>query len=150
MSHDPAGWQKVVAAGYPIGNHTLRHTVLTGVTLAQVEDEMTRGRATIDHYSGGKSGNFMRPPGGKYNTAIAEQIASAGYQTIVMWDVDTRDWAGASVATIIARGIRGTNGSIVLMHAGPVNTPKALPSIIANYRKRGFTFVTVPELLGIS
>ena len=41
----------------------------------------------------------------------------------------------------------GTNGSIVLMHAGPLNTPKALPGIIANYRARGFTFVTVPELL---
>jgi peptidoglycan/xylan/chitin deacetylase (PgdA/CDA1 family) len=150
VAHDPAGWHMVVAAGYPIGNHTLRHTVLTGVSLAQVYEEMTRGRASIDHYSGGTSGNFMRPPGGKYNAAIATQISKAGYSTIVMWDVDTRDWAGASVRTIIARAIRGTNGSIVLMHVGPPNTPKALPTIMADYKKRGFTFVTIPQLLGIS
>ena len=138
VSRDPADWKKVVAAGYPIGNHTLRHTILTGVSLAQVYDEMIRGRRTIDLYSGGTSGNFMRPPGGLYDKPIAEQIAKAGYSTIVLWDVDTGDWKGFSTATILARATRGTNGSIVLMHAGPLNTPKALPAIIANYRARGF------------
>ncbi|MFH0751483.1 MAG: hypothetical protein V2B17_06575, partial [Chloroflexota bacterium] len=39
-------------------------------------------------------------------------------------------------------------GSIVLLHAGPAVTPRALPAIIARYRARGFQFVTVPELLG--
>ena len=144
---DPAGWKMVVAAGYPIGNHTLSHATLTTLPPDQVTTEMVRGHRTIDLYSGGKSINLMRPPGGAFNAVTAKAIAKAGYHTIVMWDVDTFDWQGPSAATILARAIRGTNGSIVLMHSGPLNTPKALPAIIANYRARGFTFVTVPQLL---
>jgi peptidoglycan/xylan/chitin deacetylase (PgdA/CDA1 family) len=147
VHQDPAGWHTVVSDGYPIGNHTLRHVILTTLTAEQVTTEMTRGRRTIDLYSDGRSANFMRPPGGAFNAITAKAVLKAGYPTIVMWDVDTFDWQGPSAATITARAIRGTNGSIVLMHSGPSNTPKALPAIIANYRARGFTFVTVSEIL---
>jgi hypothetical protein len=34
------------------------------------------------------------------------------------------------------------------MHAGPSVTTEVLRSIIVSYRSRGFTFVTIPELLG--
>ncbi len=144
---DPAGWHMVVAAGYPIGNHTLSHAILTNLTPDQVTDQLVRGRRTIDLYSGGTSVPLMRPPGGAFNAVTARAIAKAGYRTIVMWDVDTFDWQGPSASTIVKRATKGTNGSIVLMHSGPLNTPKALPAIIANYRARGFTFVTVPQLL---
>jgi len=109
---------------------------------------MIRGRKTIDLYSGGKSLNLMRPPGGNFNAATAKAIKAGGYDIMVLWDVDTFDWQGPSAETIYQRAIKGTNGSIVLMHAGPLNTPKALPRIIANYRARGFSFVTVPQLIG--
>ncbi|MEO6715110.1 MAG: polysaccharide deacetylase family protein [Mycobacteriales bacterium] len=148
-SNDPPGWKMVTAAGFPIGNHTLTHATLTSLTPAEVTEQMMRGRRTIDLYSGGKSGNYMRPPGGAFNAPTSRAIAKAGYPVIVLWDVDTFDWQGPSVATITTRAIRGTNGSIVLMHSGPPSTSKALPAIIANYRSRGFTFVTIPELLGI-
>lgn len=147
VHRNSSGWHKVAAAGYPIGNHTLSHAILSALTPAQVTDQMVRGRHTIDLYSGAASVNLMRPPGGKFTAATERAIAMAGYDTMVLWDIDTADWKGFSAATIRARAIRGTNGSIVLMHAGPLNTPKALPGIIANYRARGFTFVTVPELL---
>lgn len=148
VHQDPQGWHMVAAAGFPIGNHTLRHTILTTISEDGVYEEMTRGRRTIDLYSGAKSVNLMRPPGGAYNAPVARAIKKAGYDLIVLWDVDTFDWQGPSPETIYQRAIRGTNGSIVLMHAGPPNTPKALPRIIANYRARGFQFVTVPQLLG--
>ena len=89
----------------------------------------------------------MRPPGGAFNARTSRAIARAGYPIIVMWDVDTFDWKDLSVAAITARAIRGTNGSIVLMYSGPARTPKALPAIIASYKARGFTFVTIPPLL---
>ena len=50
---------------------------------------------------------------------------------------------------MIASGSRGTNGSTVLMHANRSISAQALPSVIASYRSRGFTFVTVGQLLGI-
>jgi peptidoglycan/xylan/chitin deacetylase (PgdA/CDA1 family) len=143
-------WHAVVRAGFPIGNHTLSHADLAILPPAQVTSQLVLGREAIDAYSGGTSVNLMRPPYGAYTQADLPAIAAAGYGTVVLWDVDTLDWTGNSVSTIVARATRGTNGSIVLMHAGPANTPQALPAIIAWYRAHGFTFVTVPELLNLA
>lgn len=142
-----AAWHAVVAAGLPIGNHSLSHANLAELTPAEVTDQLIRGREAIDAYSGGHSVDLMRPPYGAYTKSDIPAIGAAGYGTIVLWDVDSLDWTGNNAVDIIARATRGTNGSIVLMHAGPMNTPKALPAIIAWYRAHGFSFVTVPELL---
>jgi hypothetical protein len=44
---------------------------------------------------------------------------------------------------------KGQNGSVILGHCGSAIDVAALPGVIAAYRARGFTFVTVPELLGM-
>jgi len=51
---------------------------------------------------------------------------------------------------VLANASAGRPGSIVLLHAGPSVTPRILPALIAGYRARGFTFVTIPDLLGIA
>ena len=75
--------------------------------------------------------------------------AAAGFPVVVMWDVTGGDSVRhATVAGVVSRAVVGRPGSIVLLHAGPSVTERALPAIIARYRERGFRFVTVPELLG--
>ena len=128
----------------------MSHADLSKLTPAQVTDQLVRGREAINAWSGGTSINLMRPPYGAYTKADLPAIGAAGYGTVVLWDVDTLDWTGNSVSTIVSRAITGANGSIILMHAGPANTPKALPAIIAWYRAHGYTFVTVPQLLGLT
>ena len=61
--------------------------------------------------------------------------------------MDSRDWARPSQSTLIYNATRGRNGSIVLMHTLS-NTAQALPYIIRNYKARGYTFVTIPQMLG--
>ena len=146
----PSLWRQIAAAGYPIGNHTYSHKNLTHLSTAAVVSELTRARATVARITGRAQPPVMRPPYGAYTTATRHAAALAGYSTLALWDVDTRDWSGISASTIVSRAIAGTRGSIVLMHAGPANTPRALRAIIASYRRRGYAFVTVPELLGIA
>lgn len=149
MTQAPSLWRQIAAAGYPIGNHTYSHANLTHLSTAGVVWELTRARATIARIAGRTEPPIMRPPYGAYSTATRHAALLAGYPTLALWDVDTRDWSGISSSTIVSRAIIGTRGSIVLMHAGPVNTPLALRRIIASYRSRGYRFVTVPDLLGI-
>jgi len=145
----PAVWRQIAAAGHPIGNHTFSHPNLTRMTMAAVESQLSRARSVVRAVTGRTQPAIARPPYGAYSRSTRRAAAIAGYPTLVLWDVDTRDWSGISVSTLVARATRGTNGSIVLMHAGPRNTPRALAAIIRNYRARGFEFVTVPEMLGI-
>jgi len=73
-----------------------------------------------------------------------------------MWSADSKDWRYRrnSTQALIDNVLEEAKpGGIVLLHDGGgdrSNTVQALPQLIAQLRKRGYKFVTVPELLEIS
>jgi peptidoglycan/xylan/chitin deacetylase (PgdA/CDA1 family) len=71
--------------------------------------------------------------------------------SLVLWNVDPRDWSLPGSRTIIARVLSSTyNGSIILLHDGGGNraqTIAALPTIITALRARGLRFVTIQQLI---
>jgi peptidoglycan/xylan/chitin deacetylase (PgdA/CDA1 family) len=146
----PAFWRGVDAAGFPIGDHSQTHPQMTRLTAAQQRSELTRSRATIEGVIGHPMTAVFRPPYGDANAQLVATARAAGYAAIVNWDTSDADTSGHGTdADHVAAGIKGQNGSIVLMHCGPAVTPRILPAIINSYRSRGFTFVTVPQMLGI-
>jgi peptidoglycan/xylan/chitin deacetylase (PgdA/CDA1 family) len=77
-------------------------------------------------------------------------VLAAGYPTEVLWDTVAGDTAsGTTDRRELANATAGRPGSIVLLHMGPSSTPRILAAVIASYRARGFTFVTIPELLAL-
>ena len=148
MKLSPSTWRAVANAGYPVGDHTLSHPDLTTLSYTSDKAQICGFRHVADPILGKASIDWFRPPYGAWNSRVATAAASCGYGHMLLWDIDTRDWSGVSASTIAARALAGTNGSIVLMHAGPANTPYALQRIINGYRARGFKFVTIPQLLG--
>lgn len=143
----PDLWREIAAAGFPIGNHTLSHPDLVPLAEGGVRYEFRAWRRIVEPIVGTAAIPYARPPYGAFNLTTARAAAREGYPTLVLWDIDTRDWTRPSAAVIAARAGRGRNGSIILMHCGPRQTVDALPAIIAGYRGRGFGFVTIPELL---
>jgi peptidoglycan/xylan/chitin deacetylase (PgdA/CDA1 family) len=148
---DPALWRAIAAAGFPIGNHTVIHEDVRGKTPAHVVADLTRNAAIVEQVTGRPMIPLFRPPYGDHDAVSDAAAAAAGFPTIVLWDVVGGDADhGATDASVLANASAGLPGSIVLLHAGPSVTPRILPALIARYRARGFTFVTVPELLGIT
>lgn len=148
MKLSPSTWRSVANAGYPVGDHTLSHPNLTTLSYTSAKTQICGFRRVADPILGKPSIDWFRPPYGAWNSRVASAAATCGYGHMLLWDIDTRDWSGISATTIAARALKGTNGSIILMHAGPANTPYALQRIINGYRARGFRFVTIPQLLG--
>jgi len=72
--------------------------------------------------------------------------------TTIQWDIDPRDWARPGSTAIYDNVITNAHpGAIVIQHDGGGNrseTLAALPQEIATLRRRGYTFVTVTQLLG--
>ena len=67
----------------------------------------------------------------------------------ILWDVDTVDWLhadGKQVRSIAVRSAR--RGSIILMHDVNRTTVAAVPGLIADLRRQGYTLVTVTDLVG--
>ncbi|MBD1939363.1 polysaccharide deacetylase family protein [Microcoleus sp. FACHB-68] len=140
--------KKVVAEGHAIGNHTWHHPYRVNTFQATREIEDT---ATLIYQVTGVKTSLFRPPGGVLNNGLAAYAQQQKY-TVMMWSADSRDWnTGISTSTIIDNVLRNArSGGIVLLHDGGGNrwqTVEALPVIIAEFKNRGYKFVTVPELL---
>jgi peptidoglycan-N-acetylglucosamine deacetylase len=150
MRADPDIWAQVAAAGYPIGNHSMTHPVLTSLSDAALRSEIYEATALITQLSGVPPISVLRPPYGAWDQRVAAAAAAGGYGWLLLWDVDPRDWA-ASTAQAIIDGVVNTasDGSVIVLHTYPALTTVALPGIIAGLRARGFGFATIPQLFGV-
>jgi peptidoglycan-N-acetylglucosamine deacetylase len=140
--------KRIVAEGHDIGNHTWHHWYhAMSPQAAAYEIENTTN--LIYKTTGVRTGLF-RPPGGIMHNGVAAYARNSKY-AIVMWSSDSIDYSRPSVPKLISNIFRGARpGGIVLMHDGGGNrsqTVQALPTIIENFRKQGYSFVTVSELL---
>ena len=100
----------------------------------------------------GRTPRYFRFPGGCASSEDVKLVQHLGLTT-VHWDVISGD-AGQPDAQVIVRTVlRDTrNGSIIVMHSHGGKAPStalALPAIIAGLKARGFTFVTVEQLLEV-
>jgi len=145
-----------VAAGHVIGNHTYTHPDLIFRTKSRIVGQLEKTEAAI-YKAVGLSTYLFRPPFGADDPFTFHESRRLGY-IAVKWSVSSRDWERPGVDKIVKNVvIRVRNGSIILMHDGMgyrrgdrSQTVKALPIIIRELKKRGFEFVTVPELLNLN
>jgi peptidoglycan/xylan/chitin deacetylase (PgdA/CDA1 family) len=92
----------------------------------------------------------MRPPYGSLDATTLD-VLKAQRMLMVLWSVDTSDYARPGVSRIIYTAVSGAQpGAIILMHDGGGDrseTVAALPRIITRLRQRGFRLVTISQLL---
>ena len=148
MERFPDVWREIAHAGYPIANHTYKHVALAGQCYEPQRRALARAHEVFVSL-GIPELPVMRPPYGLWDDTTSVAAAAEGLDVVVLWNVDTRDWQGASAASIRRVALSGGRGSIILLHTFPEATAAALPGIIRGYRDRGFTFVTIGQLLGI-
>jgi len=145
----PALWRRIAEAGFPLANHSYLHRDTRRLTPRLEALDLALTRQVVEQATGRAMLPYYRPPYGARNPATDRRAAAAGFPYVVLWDTTGADTTRhVTVAQVVRDATAGRAGSIVLLHAGPGVTPRALPAIIALYRARGFTFVTLPELLG--
>ncbi|MEH1873569.1 MAG: polysaccharide deacetylase family protein [Nostoc sp.] len=137
-----------IAEGHVIGNHTWHHWYqFLNPQAAAYEIDHTED---IIYQTTGLKTNLFRPPGGIMHNGVVDYARNSKY-TIILWSSDSVDYSRPPVSKLIGNVFRQAKpGGIVLMHDGGGNrskTVQALPQIIANFRKQGYRFVTIPELL---
>ena len=136
--------KRMVAEGHEIGNHTWNHRSLPSLSSSKIRSEIDRTNEAIDAAIG-EHATLMRPPYGARN-AITDRLAQA---PVILWDVDTLDWKHRNADKVVEATISQTRpGSIVLMHDIHPSTVAAVPRLLAKLKAKGYTFVTVSELLG--
>ncbi|MEK5476974.1 polysaccharide deacetylase family protein [Paenibacillus sp. FSL R5-0407] len=137
--------------GHEIANHSFRHPSFQGLPGNVMEDELIKTQDAIYKATGQKPVLF-RPPGGYYNEKIIHLSKEHHLQMVLWsWHQDTNDWRSPGVARIANKVLNNArNGDIILMHDFVYNsnqTTEALKIILPELKKRGYSFVTISELL---
>ena len=88
---------QVVRRGYPAATHAWNHDTLTAIP--DIGGNLQRTAGVIRQHTGFTPKCF-RPPGGATNGRVVAAARAVG-QEQVMWNADTRDWAGRSVDEIV-------------------------------------------------
>lgn len=144
VASDPGLVDTTARAGHELGNHTWGHPFLTQLTDEEVRSEINATASQI-HAASGIWPSSVRPPYGDFD----ERVAGLAGAPLVIWDVDTKDWATPGIEVVIERAVEwSSRGSIVLMHDTHGSTIDAVADILDGLSTRGFAFATVSGLFG--
>jgi peptidoglycan/xylan/chitin deacetylase (PgdA/CDA1 family) len=135
ISGNMTGFNAYKAAGFSIQNHSYTHQHMLSWSYSQVYNDLLKCQQAIQA-AGCPAPRYFRPPYLEVNTTIRAACSALGL-TIVNTMVDSQDWNGASVSTIIANCDKLQAGGTPLMHDWPPNTVTAIPTIVQHLKARG-------------
>lgn len=158
--------RRIVNEGHELGNHTFTHPNLGELPLRLTELELNATQRLIESETGRSSVLFRPPYFGDAEADKPQEVEPAilaqqlGY-VMVGLRIDPNDWQLPVTADqIIDRTIKRaedsnpeTRGEVILLHDSGGDrsaTVEALPRLIHELKARGFRFVSVSDLAGLT
>jgi peptidoglycan/xylan/chitin deacetylase (PgdA/CDA1 family) len=135
----PEIFQKTIAEGHAIGNHTFNHLngwkTSTEVYIENVKLYETQNPKLVTR-------NLFRPPYGKIKHSQSKILRKLGYK-IIMWDVLSRDYDQSISATQCLENVLSNieTGSIIVFHdsvKAEHNLKYVLPKTLEFLKEKGF------------
>ncbi len=140
--------RRMIEEGHIVGNHTIHHPSMPGLSESQLEEEMLGlERAFKEKFN--QNMYFIRPPKGEYSERTLALTHKLGYCSL-FWSFAYDDWyrdksRGAQYAyDIVMRNLH--NGAVLLLHAVSKDNAEALDRIIKDAITEGFIFGDPQEL----
>ncbi|HEY4600526.1 MAG TPA: polysaccharide deacetylase family sporulation protein PdaB [Cerasibacillus sp.] len=93
--------------------------------------------------------NLLRTPNGHFNEEVID-LAEKLDLKVAHWNVNPHDWKNPGVDQIVDTVMKETsNGDIILLHASDSvkQTRDALKTILPGLKNKGFSFVTISEMM---
>ncbi len=153
--------RRLIAEGHEIGSHTFTHPNIAVISDQQLSIELNATQRLFESEIKRHTLLFRPPyaedvePENPEQVKPLVQVGSRGYYTVGM-QIDPNDWRNPGVDSIVNGVLSQTEaglGNIVLLHdsgGDRSQTVKALPKIIEALRAKGYSFVLVSDLMGVS
>ena len=161
VQHYPYLLRREIREGHLVGNHTWFHSDPTKISRNRLSLELNAVQCIIQAVAGRKTAMFRSPYSTDSSPSEIAELESLrtpdnmGYMTVGA-DVDSSDYTKPGVDKIIGNvvnGLKDDGSNIIVMHdAGGTDrkqTVAALNRLIPLLRSRGYTFVSLDELLGV-
>jgi len=134
-----------VAHGVEIANHSWSHKDFADLSASSRLDQLNWTDARIAQFTDQKP-LWFRAPFNSASGSVLDLVASTQHLYAHQY-VNTRDYTGISASELVKVFDNPKPGAIYLLHEGRSNTVAALPTILTNLKKKGFTVVSNTELL---
>jgi chitin deacetylase len=147
----PEETKKLILSGHQIGNHTYSHKPMVFKAYSYIRNEIEATDSLIKEM--GYMGTIqVRPPYSKKLLLLPYYLQKHSRKTI-LWDIEPNSYPeiNSSSENIVKYVVDNTNpGSIILLH--PMydekgNSINSIKGIIQGLKKKGYTFVTINELI---
>ncbi|MEW1860017.1 polysaccharide deacetylase family protein [Streptomyces sp. NBC_00669] len=152
MKH-PQMVRDMVAQGHEVETLTWSHQILTKISSSEVRKEITEGRDAV-HKVAGVTPTLLRPPQGRTSSKVTKIAKELGMSEVV-WNSNGADYKTTDSKLIASRILKSAKpDGIILLHdlvdktnKGYNGTVASIAPIISTLQARGYTFVTVKQLL---
>lgn len=151
--------ERMFKEGHEIGSHTFTHPNIASISALRTKMELNANQRLFQEITGHSMTLFRPPYVADAEPSTANELLpilraqNMGY-TMVGELIDPNDWQKPSSYEIARRVLqRLPYGNVILLHdsgGDRTNTVKALPVIIKDLQKRGYTFTTIGNLIGKS
>lgn len=128
-------------------HHSWNHPVISKISHEDLHTQLTSTTDAIIRASG-KAPAVMRPPYGNTNPRLNEHIQKNEKLEVIIWSLDTLDWQRPAPDKIVKETVaRIKPGAVILCHDIHPGTLEAIPVLIDELKKIGYTFKTVSEMI---
>ncbi|HKM35486.1 MAG TPA: polysaccharide deacetylase family protein [Lachnospiraceae bacterium] len=135
--------KRISEEGHLIGNHTYSHIQLKDNNRDAYKQELIQTNEILFELTG-KEIEYVRPPYGSWDKKFEKELNMFP----VLWNVDPLDWCSTNTASVTKKVVdRVEENDIILMHDEYESTVTAALQIIDILQKKGYTFVTVEDIL---
>ena len=161
----PGLLNRIVAEGSELGNHSTTHPNMALVSNRGIRFELNTTQRLIEAYTGRSTRLLRLPYFGDAEPTTDDELVPAlaaqrdGYLNVGL-HVDTQDWQRPGVSAIVRNGVSGVlgasgdkSGNVILLHDGGGDrsqTLAALPALIETLKSKGYRFVPVSALIGMT
>ena len=143
----PEIFQRIIAEGHTVGNHTLSHSNSTGfLSTSKMTEEIEKCDEVMMRIGNIKT-DLYRPPFGITNPNIAKAIRKTNKKSIG-WNVRSLDTITDDEKKIYKRVTKGLKkGSIILLHDTSEKTYKVLADLLLFLKDKKYSTFTVDTLI---
>jgi hypothetical protein len=143
----PEIFQRIIAEGHTIGNHTLSHSSSTGFLSAAKMIEEIEKCDEVMKIAGNIKTHLYRPPFGVTNPNIAKAIKNTD-KISIGWNVRSLDTIIDNEKKIYKRVTRGLKkGSIILLHDTSEKTCRVLANLLVFLKDKKYSTFTVDTVI---
>lgn len=140
--------RRIIAEGHELANHSYTHPHLSKLpSIEAIREEIHQTQAVIEEQAK-VSPTLFRAPYFDIDERVTSVIEELGLPQ-VRASILTEDWKKEITQKDVSQAVLEDPqpGDIALMHDWSASTIQALPGIIQELKKRGFTMVTVSNLI---